>query len=67
MNVNQRIKNLEVPSGKIDVVIMCGGSATDLPEQVPEVAKMFNTVDSFDTHAKIPEYFEKVLNKLEEE
>lgn len=44
----------------IDVVIMCGGSATDLPEQVPEFAKYYNTVDSFDTHAKIPEYFEKV-------
>ena len=45
---------------KVDVMIMCGGSATDLPEQVPAVAKEFNTVDSFDTHAKIPEYFEKV-------
>ena len=45
---------------KVDVMIMCGGSATDLPEQVPEMAKLFNTVDSFDTHAKIPEYFEKV-------
>ena len=45
---------------KIDVVIMCGGSATDLPEQVPAVAKMFNTVDSFDTHAKIPDYYNKV-------
>lgn len=45
---------------KIDAMIMCGGSATDLPVQVPEVAKYFNTVDSFDTHAKIPEYFEKV-------
>lgn len=45
---------------KIDVVIMCGGSATDLPVQVPEMAKLFNTVDSFDTHAKIPEYFKKV-------
>ena len=44
----------------IDVMILCGGSATDLPEQGPEFAKMFNTVDSFDTHAKIPEYFEKV-------
>ncbi len=42
---------------KIDVMIMCGGSATDLPNQVPEMAKIFNTVDSFDTHAKIPEYF----------
>ena len=46
--------------GKIDVMVMCGGSATDLPEQVPEMAKLFNTVDSFDTHAKIPEYFKTV-------
>ncbi len=45
---------------KIDVLILCGGSATDLPEQTPEYAKYFNTVDSFDTHAKIPEHFEKV-------
>ncbi len=45
---------------KIDVMIMCGGSATDLPEQVPEMAKLFNTIDSFDTHAKIPEYYQKV-------
>ena len=45
---------------KIDVMILCGGSATDLPEQTPEVAKMINTVDSFDTHAKIPEYFASV-------
>ena len=45
---------------KIDVVIMCGGSATDLPNQVPEIAKSFNTVDSFDTHAKIPEYYNTV-------
>jgi diaminopimelate dehydrogenase len=45
---------------KIDVMIMCGGSATDLPIQVPEFAKFFNTVDSFDTHKKIPEYFETV-------
>jgi diaminopimelate dehydrogenase len=45
---------------KVDVVIMCGGSATDLPEQVPAMASMFNTVDSFDTHARIPEYIEKV-------
>ena len=42
---------------KIDVMILCGGSATDLAEQGPMVAEMFNTVDSFDTHAKIPEYF----------
>lgn len=47
----------------IDVMILCGGSATDLPQQTPEIAKMFNTVDSFDTHAKIPEYF-NVLDKV---
>ena len=41
----------------IDVMILCGGSATDLPKQGPEVCSIFNTVDSFDTHAKIPEYF----------
>ena len=45
---------------KIDVMILCGGSATDLPIQTPEFAKMFNVIDSFDTHAKIPEHFEKV-------
>ncbi len=45
---------------KIDVMIVCGGSATDLPVQVPELAKNFNTIDSFDTHAKIPEYFAAV-------
>ncbi len=44
--------------GKIDVMILCGGSAKDLPEQGPEIAKLFNTVDSFDTHADIPKYFE---------
>ena len=45
---------------KIDVMILCGGSATDLPEQTPKFAEMFNVVDSFDTHAKIPEHFAKV-------
>ena len=45
---------------KIDVMIICGGSATDLPEQTPTLAKLFNVVDSFDTHAKIPEHFDKV-------
>jgi diaminopimelate dehydrogenase len=45
---------------KIDVMILCGGSATDLPVQTPALAKMFNVVDSFDTHAKIPEHFAKV-------
>jgi diaminopimelate dehydrogenase len=46
--------------GEIDVMALCGGSATDLPEQGPMFAAHFNTVDSFDTHANIPEYFEKV-------
>lgn len=45
---------------KIDVLIICGGSATDLPVQTPEYAKYFNVIDSFDTHAKIPEHFENV-------
>ena len=47
---------------KIDVLIICGGSATDLPKQTPEYAKYFNVIDSFDTHAKIPEHFENVNN-----
>ena len=45
---------------KIDVLILCGGSATDLPKQTPEYAKLFNVVDSFDTHARIPEHFANV-------
>lgn len=45
---------------KIDVLILCGGSATDLPGQTPEYAKMFNVVDSFDTHAHIPQHFAAV-------
>ncbi len=45
---------------KIDVMILCGGSATDLPVQTPALAKAFNVVDSFDTHAKIPEHFDNV-------
>ena len=45
---------------RIDVMILCGGSANDLPVQTPEFAKFFNVVDSFDTHAKIPEHFAKV-------
>lgn len=46
--------------GDIDVAILCGGSATDLPDQGPCFAGLFNTVDSYDTHAKIPEYFAAV-------
>ena len=45
---------------KIDVMILCGGSATDLPEQTPALARMFNVIDSFDTHARIPEHFANV-------
>ena len=45
---------------KIDVMVICGGSATDLPVQTPALAKHFNVIDSFDTHAKIPEHFENV-------
>ena len=44
----------------IDVMILCGGSATDLPEQGPMILEMFNTVDSFDTHAIIPDYFSEI-------
>ena len=44
----------------IDVMILCGGSATDLPEQTPELAKYFNVIDSFDTHANIPQHFAAV-------
>ena len=45
---------------EVDVLILCGGSATDLPAQTPEMAKYFNVIDSFDTHARIPEHFANV-------
>lgn len=45
---------------EIDVLVICGGSATDLPKQTPEYAKYFNVIDSFDTHARIPEHFANV-------
>ena len=51
---------------KIDVLIICGGSATDLPKQTPEYAKYFNVIDSFDTHAKIPEHFANVDKSAKE-
>ncbi|HLS07370.1 MAG TPA: diaminopimelate dehydrogenase, partial [Bacillota bacterium] len=54
------IDEVESYQDKIDVMILCGGSAHDLPEQTPHFSKMFNTVDSFDTHANIPEHFAKV-------
>ncbi len=54
------INDVESYKDAIDVMILCGGSATDLPEQGPQFASLFNCVDSFDTHARIPEYFESV-------
>lgn len=54
------ISEVENWKDKIDVMILCGGSATDLPEQGPKYAEMFNTIDSFDTHAKVPEYYANV-------
>lgn len=51
-----------VYEGKIDVMILCGGSATDLAAQAPVMARMFNTIDSFDTHAKINEYY-RIVNE----
>ena len=52
--------SLESMRGEIDVLILCGGSSTDLPWQTPQMAKLFNVVDSFDTHAKIPEHLKAV-------
>lgn len=54
------ISEAEAYKEEIDVMILCGGSATDLPEQGPRYAQMFNTVDSYDTHAKIPDYYDAV-------
>ena len=54
------IADVEAWKDKIDVMILCGGSATDLPEQTPKYAEWFNVVDSFDTHARIPEHFANV-------
>ena len=54
------VNDVESYKDKIDVMILCGGSATDLPVQTPKLAKLFNVIDSFDTHAKIPEHFANV-------
>ncbi|MBQ3109652.1 MAG: diaminopimelate dehydrogenase [Clostridia bacterium] len=54
------VDDMESWKDKIDVMILCGGSATDLPVQTPETVKLFNVVDSFDTHARIPEHFSAV-------
>lgn len=53
----EKYENMKNYVGKIDVMILCGGSATDLPAQSAEIVKLFDTVDSFDTHARIPEYY----------
>ena len=55
-----KVDDAESWKDKIDVMILCGGSATDLPKQTPQFAKFFNVIDSFDTHAKIPEHFAAV-------
>ena len=55
-----RIEDAAEWKDKIDVLILCGGSATDLPEQTPQFARMFNVIDSFDTHARIPEHYANV-------
>lgn len=54
------VEDVEKVKGQIDVLVLCGGSATDLPSQTPEYAKYFNVIDSFDTHARIPEHFANV-------
>lgn len=54
------VSEAEKHKDEVDVLILCGGSATDLPEQTPEFAKYFNVIDSFDTHARIPEHFSNV-------
>ena len=54
------ISDAEKMKDEIDVLILCGGSATDLPVQTPQFVSMFNVIDSFDTHARIPEHFAAV-------
>ena len=60
------VDELEHMQNDIDVLILCGGSATDLPVQTPKYAAMYNVVDSFDTHAKIPEHFAAVDRSAKE-
>lgn len=54
------VDDVEKHKDEVDVLVICGGSATDLPKQTPEYAKYFNVIDSFDTHARIPEHFANV-------
>lgn len=58
--VVKTMEDMKSMKGEIDVMVLCGGSATDLPVMGPQIAADFNTIDSFDTHARIPEYFENV-------
>lgn len=58
--LGRRMEELPAWQNRIDVLLLCGGSATDLPRQAPELAAHFNVVDSFDTHALIPEHFAAV-------
>lgn len=60
------VKDISDFKDKIDVMILCGGSATDLPEQTPEYVKYFNVIDSFDTHANIPKHFDAVNTAAKE-
>ena len=60
------VNDTEKVKDKIDVLVICGGSATDLPEQTPKYAKYFNVIDSFDTHARIPEHFKNVDKSAKE-
>ncbi|MBE7706862.1 MAG: diaminopimelate dehydrogenase [Cyanobacteria bacterium SIG30] len=71
LNINSDAKVVHISDiknwkDKIDVLIICSGSASDLPEQTPEYVKYFNVVDSFDTHAKIPAHFENVNKSAKE-
>lgn len=56
----EKAENVGLYKDKIDVLVICGGSATDLPEMTPALARDFNVIDSFDTHARIPEHFRNV-------
>src|SRR5690606_34577375 len=56
----RRLDDIDTYRDEIDVLVLCGGSKNDLPEQGPALAARFNTVDSFDTHARIPQYFDAV-------
>ena len=60
------VSEIEAWKDKIDVLLLCGGSATDLPQQTPFYAKMFNVVDTFDTHARVPDHFTAVDRSAKE-